>query len=238
MSFGVSILALVHSIGHLTGGHMNPGVSLLMFFRRQMSGKKMLCYWLSQFVASLLASSLVWGSVSDISGQDKPNGEQVARPPLQLGATTLDPEINTGNGFLLELMGSTVFYFVIACTALDERGIAKTHFPAIPIGLVLVVVHICLIPFTGCGVNPARTFGPSMVTCMTGKDSCDLVVDSWYWIYYIGPFLASYIVAEITNLMQMDVEGGFEEVKTSVVNKVEGNDVTADEDDITPEIAA
>lgn len=58
--------------------------------------------------------------------------------------------------------------------------------------------------FTGCGVNPARTFGPSVVTCMAGGD-CSAVAGSWYWIYYVGPFLASYLVAELTLIMEMDV---------------------------------
>jgi len=205
VAFGVSILVLAYSIGHLTGGHMNPGVSLLMFFRRQLSFTKMLSYWIAQFTGALLASSLVWGSISDLAGLAK-NGEVLYnRPPFELGATTLDEALSTGNGFLLEFMGSFFFYFVIAQTALDTRGIGQSYFPAIPIGLSLVVVHICLIPFTGCGVNPARTFGPSMVVCMTGS-RCDLVVGSWYWIYWIGPFLAAFVVAEITNLMQMEVE--------------------------------
>jgi hypothetical protein len=53
--------------------------------------------------------------------------------------------ITTGNGFLLEFMGSFFFYFVIAQTALDKRGIGGSMFPAIPIGFSLIVVHILLI---------------------------------------------------------------------------------------------
>lgn len=144
-SFGVSILVLAYSMGHLTGGHMNPGVSFLMFLKGQLSIMKMLCYWAAQFVASILASSLVWGSVSGLTGSAKNSGGVFERPPFLLGATTLDPSLSTGNGFLLEFMGSFFFYFVISQTALDKRGIASSFFPAIPIGFSLVVVHICLI---------------------------------------------------------------------------------------------
>lgn len=59
------------------------------------------------------------------------------------------------------------------------------------------------------GVNPARTFGPSMVTCMAG--TCGEVVQSSYWIYYIAPFLASYVVAEVTEFIQMDLEADDEQ---------------------------
>jgi aquaporin Z len=150
--FGVSIMFLAFSIGHLTGGHMNPAVSLMMVFKRQMSWTKMACYWLAQFVGALLGASLVWGGTSGVQNQSRLFGAiEIGRPPLGLGATTLDPAISVGNGFLLEFMGSFVFYFVIAQTALDTRGIAKSMFPAIPIGFSLIVVHLCLIPFTGCG---------------------------------------------------------------------------------------
>lgn len=131
---------------------MNPGVSLLMLLKREMSWKKMLCYWAAQLLGAIVASSLVWGSTSGLAGEDKLTGEVYNRPPLLLGATTLDPLITVGNGFLIELMGSFFFYFVIAQTALDKKGIATTAFPAIPIGLSLVVVHICLIPVSHSSV--------------------------------------------------------------------------------------
>jgi len=200
-------MCLVYAIGHITGGHINPGVSLLMYFQREISFPKMIAYWLAQLVGALLGSSLVLGSVSSLAGQTR--GTDVvttfAKAPFQLGSTTLDGQISSANGFLLELMGSFFFYFVISQCALDAKGISKTSIPAIPIGFSLIVVHICLIPFTGCGVNPARTFGPAMITCWSGGD-CDVAIQDWWWIYYIGPFVAAYLVAEITHLMNWEVD--------------------------------
>eukprot|EP00527_Entomoneis_sp_CCMP2396_P009757 CAMPEP_0198136414 /NCGR_PEP_ID=MMETSP1443-20131203/55_1 /TAXON_ID=186043 /ORGANISM="Entomoneis sp., Strain CCMP2396" /LENGTH=304 /DNA_ID=CAMNT_0043797629 /DNA_START=201 /DNA_END=1115 /DNA_ORIENTATION=- len=205
-SFGISIMCLAYSIGHITGGHMNPAVSFLMFLQGQISLTKMMAYWVAQFHGALLASALVWGSVKSLAGDDKGEDGTYNNPPFQLGATTLSGDISTGNGFLLELMGSFFFYFVISQTALDKNGISKSNLPAIPIGFSLVVVHICLIPFTGCGVNPARTFGPAMVNCMSSKDNCDIVFGPWWWIYYVGPFSAAFLVAEITALINWDVD--------------------------------
>jgi len=59
MTFGVTILAMAYSVGHITGCHLNPGVSLLMFFRRKMSAQKMLCYWIAQLVGSVMGAALV-----------------------------------------------------------------------------------------------------------------------------------------------------------------------------------
>jgi glycerol uptake facilitator-like aquaporin len=145
-SFGISIMCLAYAVGHITGGHMNPGVSLMMVFQRQMSFPKMICYWLAQFVGATLGSSILWGSVNALTGESKSAGGTYDRPPFDLGATTLDSTLSSANGFLLELMGSFFFYFVISQTALDKKGIADSFFPAIPVGFSLIVVHICLIP--------------------------------------------------------------------------------------------
>jgi len=136
MSFGISILAMAYSMGHISGGHMNPGVSLLAYFRRRISGQKMLCYWFCQFLGAIIGASLTWGSTSNLSGISKSNDDVVHRPPFDLGSTVLDDQLSQGNGFLLEFMGSFFFYFVIAQTALDKRGIGGTNFPAIPIGFI------------------------------------------------------------------------------------------------------
>jgi aquaporin Z len=159
-SFGISIMILAYSIGHLTGGHMNPAVSLMMVFKRQMSVTKMVSYWIAQFVGATLGAALVWGSTSGIQGNDDASfgGLTIDRPPLTLGVNSLDSSITVWNGFLLEFMGSFVFFFVIAQTALDKRGIGSTSFPAIPIGFSLIVVHLCLIPFTGCGKSERESF--------------------------------------------------------------------------------
>ena len=203
-TFGISIMTLAYAIGHITGGHMNPAVSFLMFLRREMSFRKMICYWGAQLLGSILGASLLWGCSSGLTGAVIGEDGTFDRPPFNLGSNTLDSAITTGNGFLLEFMGSFFFFFVIAQTALDKNGIAQSFFPAIPIGFSLIVVHICLIPFTGCGVNPARTFGPSMVVCMAGGD-CGAVLGDWYWIYYVAPFAAAWAVAEVTLLMQVDI---------------------------------
>jgi len=225
--FGISIMSLAFSIGHLTGGHMNPAVSLTMYFKCKMSFTKMLCYWVAQFIGALVGAALTWGCCSGLANMEF-QGALVGSPPYNLGSNGPQGDfVTVGNMFLIELMGSFMFFFVIAQTACDERGTATSLFPAIPIGFVLIVVHICLIPFTGCGVNPARTFGPSMITCMYGDESkCDAVAHTeWYWVYYIGPFLAAFFVAEVTLWMEWDVDE-----PTEKIENVETADSAAAED--------
>ena len=87
-AFGVAIAVLVYSMGHLTGGHMNPGVTLLMYFRRMISLKRMLLfYWPAQFVGAMLGSAMLWATFSSYG------------PVLELGSTVLNPGLSAGNGF-------------------------------------------------------------------------------------------------------------------------------------------
>lgn len=203
-TFGTTIMCLVYAIGHITG-HMNPGVSFLMALRGQISLHKMGCYWMAQFTGATLGSLLVLAST---------RGDNTIVPAFKLGSNILNPDISVMSGFLVELFGSFFFYFVISESALDTKGIASTPgFPQIAIGFSLIVTHICLIPFTGCGVNPARTFGPAIVTCAhtaaTSGDSsvsCSDVIGSWWWIYFLAPLVAALMVAEITVLIEWDVE--------------------------------
>mmetsp|Transcript_14606 Transcript_14606/g.20835 ORF Transcript_14606/g.20835 Transcript_14606/m.20835 type:complete len:278 (+) Transcript_14606:76-909(+) len=210
-TFGVTFLCLVYTIGPVSGGHMNPGISLLAFFKGEMSLCKLIAYWAVQLFGSMAASAWVWLSVHHMSNE----------PPFFLGATTLDPELSSGNGFLLELMGSFFFYFVISECAKKIPTMAP-----IPIGLSLVVVHICLIPFTGCGLNPARTFGPAVVSCFGYNVDCGDVIGKWWWIYWIAPFIAAFFAAELSNLLSWKVED--ETTEEKVAKQPEDDDVSYD----------
>ena len=80
--------------------------------------------------------------------------------------------------------------------------------------------------------SPARSFGPAVVTCMSTYDDCDDAMGDWYWIYFVGPFAASFLVAEVTNLMQMDVgddndEAGEDTDEGVEVTKEDVKDATA-----------
>lgn len=94
----------------------------------------------------------------------------------------------------------------------------------------LTLSFLCFFSFTGCGVNPARTLGPSAVVCMSSTGDCSAVISSWYWIYWIGPFVAAWLVAEVTALMEWNVD----EVEDVVATKIT-TDMDELVDDVVPE---
>lgn len=139
--FGLGLLAAIYAVGHVSGGHFNPAVTLAMFLDKRTSGIDLVGYWVSQFVGGLLASLILLVVV---------NRDAVAN------TTTSYPLLEMG--IMSELILTTVFCLVILASTRTAPATA-----GIAISLTLVVVHFAGIPFSGASVNPARSFAPAVV---------------------------------------------------------------------------
>ena len=164
-------------------------------------------YWAAQGLGAILGALLLWAALSQASWVPGPGVEipgfrpgidvvpAVGRPPFKLGANQLNPTLNTGNGFLLEVIGTAILIATVLCTAVDNRSLGQVgQLAPIPIGFSIWIVHLALIPWTGCGINPARTFGPAFVNSMAGNDTWE----GWWWIYYVAPMFGSLIGTMVT----------------------------------------
>lgn len=150
-AFGLALLAGIWVVGHVSGAHFNPAVTLAFWADGRMSLADAIGYWVAQFAGGGVASLVVWlaaGSRQAVSGT----------------ATTYD---DLGTAIVIEVLLTTVFVWVILSAGL--RG--ALHAPG-AIALTLVGVHLAGIPFTGASVNPARSFGPAVV----GADVTQLAV--------------------------------------------------------------
>lgn len=190
MAFGMSAMVLVFSVGGISGGHINPAISVFLCLIRQMSPLRSVLYVATQVLGSLLGAALVLGSTSGLAF----SREDVDRSPYDLGVNTLNPELTAGNGFLLECMGALMLIFVFFSTTVRSGGPAdgQPNLAPLCIGFTVFVAHLTLVPLTGCGINPARTIGPALVVSFSGSSS------GWEknsWIYYIAPLVASAISA-------------------------------------------
>ena len=153
-AFGLSIIILAYSVGHVSGGHANPAVSLAMAIRGDITWKEFALYCLAQFVGALVGSgilALIFLSVKSTGA----NGFQAA---LYVAANANPDEINFGVfalGFLAEIVLTFLFILaVLGATSKKELG----NVAGIIIGLALFGVHLLGIPLTGTSVNPARAF--------------------------------------------------------------------------------
>jgi aquaporin Z len=140
--FGLALLAAIWAVGHVSGGHFNPAVTLGMFLDRRIGLGDAIGYWIGQFAGAGVASLVVLAVT----------GSQDA---VAATATTYE---DLGTAITVEVMLTAVFVWVIL--SVTRRG--ANHAPA-AIGLTLVAVHLAGIPFSGASVNPARSFGPAAV---------------------------------------------------------------------------
>lgn len=202
-AFGISILVQAYSFGHVSGGHFNPAVTYCLFLLGECDAAQAVCYVAAQLVGATLGSLLLWSSVSAMNDDRDPAKEAlIGNPPFALGANGLNPALHQGNGFLLEFMGTFLLCMTVVMTAVHKKSLAHgvPHMAPLAIGLAVFLAHVVLVPLTGCGINPARTFGPALVNSMGGAN----VWDNSYWIYFVGPFTASMAVAAVFKFLFAD----------------------------------
>ena len=219
-AFGMSIMVLISGFGHLSGGHINPAVTLALYFVGACDVKRLLLYWTGQFTGAILGSALVYGSFTGISQPYTgmtPNGlgplpsvptisndsaayGPLASPPLTLGANGLSGRISVGSGFLLEMMGTFFLCMTVLMTVKHSGNMSegKLALAPLPIGYAVFIAHIVLVPFTGCGINPGRSFGPAVVDAFAGNPSWT----SSFWIYFIGPFTGAFLASMVFWLLR------------------------------------
>ena len=193
MAFGVAIMVLVYGFGHISGGHINPAVTLMLVLINQCELVRGVVYVLAQLLGATFGSLFLWGCISGLQGVD--NTERGDVPPFSLGSNSLTSPLNSGNGFFFELLGTLLLCLTVALTAVDKKSLAQGQPSTAPIaiGFAVFLAHVVLVPFTGCGINPARTFGPCLANSFAGNNN----VWNNTWFYYVGPWTASIVAAFI-----------------------------------------
>lgn len=139
--FGLGLLIAIYAVGHTSGGHFNPAVTLAMWLDKRTSTSDLIGYWIGQMFGGVLASAvlLVLASRVDV-------------------ASTITGFEGAGTGLLSEFLLTALFVLVILAST---RGVPATA--PIAISLALAGVHFAGIPFSGSSVNPARSFGPGVI---------------------------------------------------------------------------
>jgi aquaporin Z len=160
-AFGLALLAGIWAVAHVSGAHFNPAVTLALLIDGRTSFGDAVGYWVAQFAGATVGSLVVMTATSQ---------EDVAR------TVTSSPVLSTG--ILMEIILTTVFVWVIM--AVTKTG--RSHAPA-AIALTLVGVHLAGIPFSGASVNPARSFGPAVVS----GDFDQL------WVYIVFPLVGGIV---------------------------------------------
>jgi MIP family channel proteins len=174
VAHGLAFALMVTALGHISGGHFNPAITLGFVVTRRIATKLALVYWAMQLAGATAASLLLWWIFP-----------KEAIGPARLGAPVLHPSIGSGAGMAMEAILGFFLVLAVFATAVDERGAFKAV-AGFGIGLVITMDILAGGPLTGAAMNPARAFGP------------ELVYDAWEsysWIYYVGPCVGAVIAA-------------------------------------------
>jgi aquaporin Z len=174
-AFGLTVLTMAFAIGHISGCHLNPAVSVGLFAGGRFKASDLLPYIVSQVLGGIVAAGLLYFIASgkpgfDIGGGLASNGYAAHSP----GGYSL------ASGFAMEVV-MTFMFLVIILGSTDER--APKGFAPIAIGLGLTLIHLVSIPVTNTSVNPARSTGPA------------LFVGGWaisqLWLFWIAPLIGA-----------------------------------------------
>jgi MIP family channel proteins len=144
-SFGLVIMAMIYAVGHISGAHFNPAVTLAFALTRHFPWTRTVTYWGAQLAGALLAAALLRVSLGDHAhdGATLPSGSQ-------------------GQAFLWELVLTFFLVLVIMAVATDSRAVGEAA--AIAIGGTVGLDALFGGPITGASMNPARSIGPAVVS--------------------------------------------------------------------------
>lgn len=181
-AFGLTVLTMAYAVGHISGGHFNPAVSIGLFAGGRFNAKDLLPYIISQVLGAIAAAAILYIIASGKAGFDA-----VASGFASNGYGKHSPNgFNMLSALLIEIV-LTAFFLIIIMGSTDER--APKGFAPIAIGLALTLIHLISIPVTNTSVNPARSTG---VALFQGGWAIEQL-----WLFWLAPIVGAVIGALI-----------------------------------------
>ncbi|BAU88990.1 aquaporin Z [Methylorubrum populi] len=178
-AFGFTVLTMAYAVGHISGGHFNPAVTLGLWSARRCANRHVLPYILAQVIGATVAAFTLYTIASGKAGW-VPNGF------ASNGYGELSPgKYGLAACLITEVLTTFIFIFIIIGTT--SKG-AAAGFAGIPIGFALVLIHLISIPVTNTSVNPARSTGPAL---FAGPEYV-----AQLWLFWLAP-IAGAILAGI-----------------------------------------
>ena len=184
LAHGVALIAAAYSIGHISGAHINPAVTIAHWAAKRIDKAKVAPYILAQFAGASVA-----GFVQLAIWSGSPQTYSVAKSTF-LGDTVVNPDFGIGVALFVEIIGTAILAFTVFGATDHEAGTSSNAFAGLAIGLVLAGIIWMFGPISGASLNPARTWGPTLGSAVFG-----LTIFSNYWIYVIGPMLGGFLGA-------------------------------------------
>ncbi len=178
VAHGLILAVMVSATMHISGGQINPAVSIALWVIKKQSSLQTGLFMVAQLAGAIAAAAVLKAALSgsyDVDG-------------VKLGATlgSLNEGGNVLGVIVLETIGTFFLMFVIMGTAVDDRGVGKTKaVGGFGIGLTVAAVILCIGPATGASLNPARSFGPALIGTVWDDQG----------LYWVAPIIGATLAA-------------------------------------------
>ena len=183
-AFGLTVLTMAYAVGHISGGHFNPAVTLGLWSAGRCANQHVLPYIVTQVVGAVCASLALYLIAS-------------GKPDFALGGFASNGYGDLSPGkyglvscFVAELL--LTFFFLMIIIGTTSKG-AAAGFAGIPIGLALVLIHLISIPITNTSVNPARSTAPALFA--GGGAIAQL------WLFWVAPIAGAMLAGVVAKLL-------------------------------------
>src|SRR6202012_996718 len=199
LAFGLTVLTMAYAVGHISGGHFNPAVTIGLWAGGRLKSADVLPYIIAQVIGAIIAAAILYliasGKPGWVSDGFAANGYGNLSPGKYSLCTCFVAEVVATFFFLFVIIGST------------SKG-AAVGFAGIPIGLCLTLIHLIMIPVTNTSVNPARSTGPALFA--GGPYIAQL------WLFWLAPILGAAVAGFFTRWLY---QTEFVTVETVVVEE-------------------
>jgi aquaporin Z len=181
LAFGLTVLTMAYAVGHISGGHFNPAVTIGLWAGKRCPTGDVIPYIVAQVIGAIIAAAVLYLIASGKPGW-VPDGF------ASNGYGDLSPgKYSLGSCLLMEVL--MTFFFLLIIIGCTSKG-AAVGFAGIPIGLALTLIHLVSIPVTNTSVNPARSTGPALFA--GGQYVAQL------WLFWLAPIVGALIAGLVT----------------------------------------
>ena len=173
LAFGLTVVTMAYAVGHISGGHFNPAVTVGLWAGGRFAARDVLPYIVAQVIGAILAALVLYVVASGKAGWDISSGL------ASNGVASHSPGgYDLTSGLVIEVL-LTGFFLIVIMGATDGR--APAGFAPLAIGLSLTLIHLISIPVTNTSVNPARSTGPALVEGGIALQQL--------WIFWVAPLI-------------------------------------------------
>ncbi len=198
LAFGLTVLTGAYALGHISGGHFNPAVTIGLWSAKKFDARHVVPYVAAQVIGGILAAVTLWLIIANHPGFVR-SGNWLAANGF--GDTGSPGGYNLGAAAVTEVVMTAIFLLVILGVT-DRR--APAGFAPLGIGLCLALIHLISIPVTNTSVNPARSTGPAL---LVGGDWLEQL-----WLFWVAPIAGAILGAVIHRFIAGGDTGGTAEI--------------------------